>query len=462
MTSLSRSMRAALLPTWAVARRGAVIALSFVLFWFAALPAEAAMKIQRVTSPGGIEAWLVENHDVPLIAMRFGFAGGSAQDPDGKDGLAYFVSGMLDEGAGDMDSTAFQERQEELAVRMEFDATRDAFVGGFQTLTRNRDEAFELLRLALNEPRFDKDAIDRIRKQILIGLKFDMNNPRKVAAREWYRLAFKEHPYSRPVKGEADSISAITRDDFKDYVRRVFARDTLKVAVVGDIDARTLGRILDRVFGSLGAKSDLRPVPEAEPATGPLRKVVEMNVPQSSVQFGQQGIKRKDDDFVPSYVLNYILGGGGFNSRLMEEVREKRGLAYSVYSYLSPYKHAAVYLGSVATENKSVGKSIEVIKAELKRMAKEGPSAEELKNAKQYLTGSYPLRFDTSSKIASQLLWIQIEDLGIDYVDKRNDLIEAVTLEDVKRVAKRLLKSDGLIVTIVGKPAVKTEKPAKG
>lgn len=437
---------------WIHARRGGILALSILVYWLTAITAEASMKIQRVTSPGGIEAWLVENHDVPLIALRFGFSGGAAQDPDGKHGLANFVTGMLNEGAGDMDSLAFQEREEELAVRMEFDATRDAFVGGLQTLTKNRDDAFDLLRLALNEPRFDQDAIERIRKQIVTGLKFDKNNPRKVASREWYRLAFKEHPYSRAVKGEIDSVSQIKQQDFKDYVKRVFAKDTLKVAVVGDIDAKTLGKLLDKVFGSLPDKSDLRPIADVKPAAGPLKKIVEMNVPQSTVQFGHQGIKRKDDDFVPSFILNYILGGGGFNSRLMEEVREKRGLAYSIFSALAPFRHSAVYVGTVATENKSVLKSLEVISGELRRMANEGPTAEELKNAKQYLTGSYPLRFDTSSKIAGQMLWIQIEDLGIDYIEKRNGLIEAVTLDDVKRVAKRLLKSDGLIVTIVGKP----------
>lgn len=440
-------------------RFGAIFTILFAALWMSAMKADAAMNIQRVVSPGGIEAWLVENHDVPLIAMHFGFTGGAAQDPEGKEGLSYFVSGMLNEGAGDLDSTAFQEREEELAVKMDFDTTRDAFVGSFQTLTKNRDEAFDLLRLALNEPRFDPDAVSRIAGQITTGLKFDLNDPRKVASREWFRLAFDGHPYSNPLKGEADTVGAITSADLKDYVRRVFARDTLKVAVVGDIDPETLGRLLDEVFGGLPAKSDLREVAEVKPIDGPVRKVVEMDVPQSVAQFGMQGIKRKDKDFIPAYILNYIIGGGGFNSRLMEEVREKRGLAYSVYSYLSPYDHSAVYVGNVATKNESVGKSLDVIRSVLKRMAEEGPTEEELRNAKQYLTGSYPLRFDTSSKIASQMLWAQIEDLGIDYFDKRNGLIEAVTLEDLKRVAKRLLVDDGLIVTIVGKPAAAEAKP---
>jgi zinc protease len=434
---------------------------AFMLTVASATAVEAKMNIQEVVSPGGIKAWLVESRQVPLIALRFGFTGGAVQDPDGKEGVASFVSGMLDEGAGDLKSVAFQEWQEELAVRMSFDAGRDMFTGNFQTLTRNAKEATELLRLALNKPRFDADAVDRIQKQILTGLKFDMNNPRRVASKEWFKLAFKGHPYARPVKGSMESVARIGAKDLSEFVRKVFTRDTLKIAVVGDINAVTLGPMLDRIFGDLPATSDLKPIAEAKPPAGPQRKVIEMNVPQSVAVFGHGGFKRKDKDFVSSYVLNYILGGGGFNSRLTEEVREKRGLAYSIYSYLSPYRYAAIYAGNVATENKSMALSLEVIEDELRRMADKGPSAEELKNAKQYLTGSYPLRFDTSSKIASQLMWIQIEDLGLDYIDTRNSKIEAVTLKDIRRVAKRLLKADGLIITIVGKPEVAASKPKK-
>ncbi len=423
--------------------------------------AEAKMKILEVTSPGGIKAWLVESRQVPLIAMRFSFAGGAARDPSGKEGLANFVSGMLDEGAGNLSSEKFQERQEELALRMGFDAGRDMFTGSFQTLKSNADDAAELLHLALTKPRFDADAVERIKKQILTALKFDMNDPRKVASRAWFKLAFKDHPYARPVKGTMESVGRITRDDLNDFTAKVLTKASLSVAVVGDIDAKTLGPMLDKIFGKLPQGSDLKPIAEAKPPAGPQRKVIEMNVPQSVAVFGHGGFKRDDKDFVQSYILNYILGGGGFNSRLTEEVREKRGLAYSVYSYLSPYRRAAIYLGNVATENKSMTRSLNVIQSELKRMAEKGPSAEELKNAKQYLTGSYALRFDTSSKIANQLLWIQIENLGKDYIDTRNGLIEAVTLSDIRRVAKRLIKADGLIVTIVGKPSGIETKPEK-
>jgi zinc protease len=433
-------------------RQGSILAAAALVFSTAQAAEGDGMKIERVVSPGGIEAWLVEGHTNPLIAIRFAFRGGASQDDSGKEGLAYFVSAMMDEGAGELNAIAFQERAQELAMRMDFDAGRDVMLGNVQTLTANKDQVFDLVRLAMTKPRFDEDAIERVRAQIVAGLKFDENDPETVASLAWDRLAFQNHPYGRPIKGTIESISAITRDDLKNYARRVFARDKLVISVVGDIDPETLGKALDHLFGDLPLHSELAPVADANPPLGPTREIIEMDVPQSVAQFGHRGIPRKDDDFIPAYVLNYIIGGGGFSSRLMEEVREKRGLAYSVYSNLYPYQHGAVFVGSVATKNEAVGQSLEVIESELKRLAEQGPTAEELENAKSYLTGAYALRFESSSSIANQLLWIRIEDLGIDYVNKRNKLVEAVTLDDIKRVAKRLIEADRLIITIVGKP----------
>lgn len=422
-----------------------------------------AMKIEKVTSPGGIEAWLVKERGIPLIAMQFAFRGGTTQDPKGKEGLAHLLSGMMDEGAGDMSAAAFQERAEELAIRMRFSASRDAFSGSFQTLSENKKQAIEMFRLALNEPRFDANAIERVRRQIIAGLKFDENNPGRVASRAWFEKAFAGHPYARPSKGTEKSVLTITPEDLHQYRKNVFAKDTLKVAVVGDIDAKNLGLMLDKIFGKLPAKAKITPVKEAKLSFKAGQDIIRMDVPQSVARFGHSGFKRHDKDFIPGFVLNYILGGGGFSSRLTEEVREKRGLAYSVYSSLYPLERAALFIGGVATKNTEMAQSIKVIKQEFARMAEKGPTQEELQNAKNYLTGSYALRFDTSNKIASQLLWIQVENLGMDYIEKRNSLIEAVTLKDLKRVAKRLLKVDQLQVTIVGRPneKEKTEKNQK-
>lgn len=429
----------------------ALVAILLFLILSLARPANA-MEIKQVKSPGGIEAWLVESHEVPLIALKFAFAGGCAQDPAGKPGVANFVSGMLDEGAGDLDSAAFQERMEDIAMRMSFEDSRDTFYGSVETLTKNRDAAMQLVKLALTKPRFDQDAIERIRRQLLANLSYELRSPERLAARAWYQVAFPGHAYGMPAKGTDASVRSIDRDDLDGYRKRVFAKSNLKVVAVGDIDEASFAKLLDEVFGDLPDKAQLREVSDTKPGKGGRIEVLHMDVPQSVAVFGMGGLKRKDPDFMAGFVLNHIIGGGGFSAILMEEVREKRGLAYSVYSYLNPMDHTAIYLGSVATKNESIAESLDIIRRELKRIAEDGVSEEDLKNAKSYLTGSYALRFDTNGKIASQLLGMMVEDMGIDYVDKRNALIESLTVEDLKRAAARFLKPDDLIVVVVGKP----------
>jgi len=426
----------------------------------ASQPAQA-MRIQKVVSPGGIEAWLIEDHRVPLITVQFGFDGaGAVQDPPERAGRAHFLSGMLDEGAGDMDAQAFQQRLETLAIKLSFDAGRDHFTGRLQTLTGNKDEAVRLLRLALTEPRFDDDAIARIRGQILTDLKFEAQEPGEVATREWFAAAFGDHPYARPPKGTVESIERVGAPDLRALMAAAMARSNLKIGVVGDITADQLAPMLDEMFAGLPEKASIEPVPEADISVRPEPEVVQMDVPQSVARFGLPAYKRHHEDFYAAYVLNYIIGGGGFASRLMEEVREKRGLAYSVFSYLYPLDAAGVMIGGVATKNAAVRQSMDVIRGVLANIAANGVSEEDLRSAKQYLTGSYALRFDTSKKIAQQLLAVQLDELSSDYFDKRNSYIEAVTQADIKRVAEDLLKPEGMLTVIVGDPAPVAEEAA--
>jgi zinc protease len=460
MLSLSRAVAVLVRPA---ARTNIAFALSALalLFTTSVSHPAAAMNIQQIKSPGGISAWLVEEHSVPLISLRYAFDGGNSQDPPGKEGLANFITAMMDEGAGDIKSEDYQERMEDIAMRMSYDDSKDSLYGSFETLSANRDKAVELLKLSVQHPRFDTDAVERIRQQLLANLIYADKDPEKVAMREWYAQAFAGHPYARSSNGTMDSVSKITRDDLVDFHKRTFARDDVKIVAVGDITAAELGKMIDEVFGGLPAKADLLPVSKTEPAKGGSQKIVEMGVPQSVAVFGLGAMPRKDPDFLTAFVVNHILGGGGFSAKLMEEVREKRGLAYSVYTYIQPYQHTSILVGSVATKNASMSESLSIIRSELKKMAENGPSADDLQAAKDYLTGSYALRFDTNSKIASQLLGLMQEGFGPDYVETRNKLINAVTIEDAKRVAARLLKADDLVVTIVGKPTgMKSASPA--
>ena len=410
-----------------------------------------ATKIERVVSPGGIEAWLVQDKTVPLISIDFAFYGGATQDPAEKAGVANMVAALLDEGAGELDSKAFHERLEEKAIQLGFNAGRDHFRGWLRTLVENREQAFELLRLALTAARFDAEEVERSRAQVIARLTRETTSPNDISGKRWWSTAFPGHPYGRPVSGTLESVPGITVADLKDYTRRVFARNKLKIAVVGDIDAASTGALLDRVFGALAPAAQLAPVNAAQLEGLGRRIVIELDVPQAVVTFGGPGIARKDPDFMAAYIVNHILGGGSFSSRLYREVREKRGLAYSVYSQLVWLDHAAMLMGGTGTRAERAGETIELIEQEIRRLAETGPTDEELAQSKSYLKGSYALGFDTSSKIAGQLVQIQLDDLGIDYIDRRGAMIDAVGIDDVRRVAKRLLDG-GLLVTVVGRP----------
>jgi zinc protease len=433
-------------------RRCAAIAVTIAGLFAVSTPAQA-IDVQEITSPGGIKAWLVEDHSIPLISLSLAFRGGSVLDPQGKEGTASLLAGLLDEGAGDLDSAAFQQRLNELSIDWRFSAGMDEFGGSIRTLTEYRDQAFDLLRLGLTQARFDADPVERIRGQLLSVVAGDISDPGSIANRAWWLLGYPGHPYSRQTDGTEAGLKAVTADDLRAYVKRVFARENLIVGVVGDITAADLGTLLDKTFGALPEKADLPDVAEASPADGGTTIVVDRDIPQSVVLFGHDGVKRHDPDFFAAYVMNYILGGGGFSSRLTEEVREKRGLAYSIATDLVTLDHTGIIMGSVATKNESAGETLDILRREWSRLAVDGPTAEEIADAKSYITGSYALRFSSSQRIADILVAVQEEGFGSDYFVMRNSYVEAVTADDVKRVAKRLLDPAKLLVVVVGKPA---------
>lgn len=414
-----------------------------------------ALTIEKVTSSSGIEAWLVEDHKNPIIAADFSFDTGGATDPVGKEGLATMVSGLLDEGAGDLDAQAFQGKLEDLAVGLTFAADDDTFSGRVKTLTDNRDEAFKLLHLALTKPRFDADAVARVRGQMLVGLQQQEQDPQALAGRAFAAAIFPNHPYGR-LSTEA-TLKAIAEGDLKGWIGGHLSRGKLVVSVVGDITPAQLSALLDQTFADLPAKTDLAPIPEAAiPAKGSL-KIIKKQIPQSVVNFGEQGVKRDDPDWYTAYVMNYILGGGSFSSRLMTEVRVKRGLAYGAYTGLEPYEHGGLVVGEVATRNEKAGESLKVIKDELRKMGSADVSVPELAQAKTYLNGSFPLQMDSTTAIAALLTVVQRDHLGIDYFDRRPTLINKVGAEDIRRVAGKLLDPDKLTVVIVGDPKGMTE-----
>jgi zinc protease len=412
-----------------------------------------AVSIQEVKSPGGIVAWLVEDHSLPVVTIDVAFRGGAALDPADKLGLASLTTDLLDEGAGELDSTAFHGRLEDLATRLSFDAGEDATSVSMRTVTANLAPSFDLLRLSLTAPRFEPAAVARVKSQVLASLAHDEHQPRLIADRYWRTAEFGRHPYARRVRGTAETLGHIGADDLHGFVRDRFAKDVMIVAVVGDIAPDALKALLDRTLGGLAAAAAPAAVPPLDMRAKGELLLARLEIPQSVVAFGQPGVKRDDPDWYAAYLVNQILGGGGFSARLTEEVREKRGLAYSVYSGLMPMQAGGAIIGSVATENARVAQSIDIIRAEWKRMREDGPTAKELADAKTYMTGSFPLSLDSTGRIAATLVQMQRDRLGIDYLDRRDGLINGVSLDDAKRVAHRLLDPDALTFVVVGAPA---------
>jgi zinc protease len=423
-----------------------------VLAALALLAAPAhAVEIEEVTSPGGIEAWLVEEPSLPFVALELRFMGGAALDRPEAEGAVNLMAATLEEGAGDLDAEGFAAAREALAARYGFDAGYDSVSVSAQFLTENRADAVALLRDALVEPRFEEAAVERVRAQVLSGIRSDATDPDAIAGETAARLAFGDHPYGAPVEGTAESVAALTPDDLRDAHARSLARDRVVVAAVGDIDAETLGQVLDTLLGDLPEEGAPPPGP-AEVALDGQVEVVPLDSPQSVILFGHEGIMRDDPDYIAAYVLNEILGGSGFDGRLMEEVRVARGLTYGIYSHLGPRQLAATYQGRVATANATAGEVVEAVREEWRRMAEEGPTETEIEEAVTYLTGAYPLRFDGNARIADILVGMQITGLDPSYVEERNDLVRALTREDLARVAERVLKPEALSFVVVGRP----------
>lgn len=414
-----------------------------------ALPVRAEIAIQSVTSPGGIKAWLVEDHSIPFVALELRFQGGNSLDLPGKRGAVNLMTATLEEGAGAMDSQGFAAARDSLAAQIGFSSDSDGVSVSSQFLTENRDAGVTLLREALVNPRFDEDAVERVKGQVLANLRAGAEDPGTIAGDLLAARTYGSHPYGSNGDGTIDSVTALTRDDVVTAWKGAIARDRVFVAAAGDISPEDLGKLLDRLLGDLPATG--APLPGKADVTlkgGLMLKPYPG--PQSVVLFGQGGIRFDDPDYFAAVLLNEILGGGRFSARLMTEVREKRGLTYGIGTGLASYDHAETLVGQFQASNDKVAEAIKVVRDEWAKIVAEGVTAEELDPAKTYMTGAYPLRFDGNGTIASILVGMQIMGLPTDYPRTRNQRVEAVTLEDVKRVAARLIKPDDLFFVVVG------------
>ena len=423
--------------------------ISLTLFLLCALPANAEIAIQQVTSPHGIKAWLVEEHGIPFTALEIHFLGGTSLDPTGKRGAVNLMTGLIEEGAGTLDSQGFAAARDGLAAEYHFSSDQDGVDVSSRFLSENRDQALDLLHTALTKPRFDPDAIERVRGQVLAGLASDAKDPGAIGGKILRKRAYGDHPYGTVGDGTADSVKALTRDDILAVFHGSVARDRIYVAAAGDISAAQLGPMLDKLLGDLPATGTPQPGRAEISLKGGVAQQ-DFPGPQSSISFYQGGIRFEDPDYFAATLLNEILGGNGFSSRLMDQVREKRGLTYGIGTSLAASDHAEMLTGSLDTANDKAADAITVIRQVWADTAANGVTQKELDDTKTFMTGAYPLRFDGNGHIASILVGMQILGLPADYPATRNQKVEAVTLSDINRVAKKLLTPDKLFFVVVG------------
>lgn len=427
-----------------------MLRLSLLLLAFAT-PIFAEVPIQQVTSPQGLRAWLVEDHGIPFTALQIRFTGGTSLDAQGKRGAVNLMTALIEEGAADLDAQGFAAARDGLAASFQFSSNADGISVSAKFLTENRDKAVALLTDALSKPRFDQDAIDRVRAQVLAGIEADAKDPSSIAARLESARQFGDHPYGTDESGTADSVNALTKDDILTAHAGALARDRVTIAAAGDISPDQLGAILDQILGALPQTG--APLPERATLIekGGIT-VQDFPSPQSVVLFGHGGIRVDDPDFMAASIVNEIFGGARFTARLMTEVRDKRGLTYGIGTGLASMQYGELLSGQFQAANEKVAEAIEVVRAEWAKIALAGITETELEATKTYMIGAYPLRFDGNSTIASILVGMQVNGFPIDYPKTRNDKLRAITLDDVNRVAKRLFQPEDLHFTVVGQP----------
>ena len=424
-----------------------------VYFSWRAQASERFLPIAEITTPKGISVWLVEDHALPIISMKFMFIdSGTANDPADKQGLARLLSNTMDEGAGELDAQEFQKALSDHSITLYFTATRDAFGGEMKTLSRHKGKAFDLLALSLNEPRFDEEAIDRMRAANLSRIKSSLSEPDWMAARLINDRAFENHPYGMNSGGTIRGLQSIKAEDLRGFKSKFLTRDRLIVAIAGDITKGEAVKAIDSVFASLPEKGPAPAVQDTIPSNPGKKYLFKSDIPQTFIEIAMPSFDVRDQDYHALQVMNYILGGAGFGSRLMDEAREKAGLTYGIYSSLQEFRHADILSISTSTKNEAAGQMLSVIRGEMEKLAQGGVSAQELSDAKSYITGSMPLSLTSTDTIADMMISMRMRGLSSDYLDNFAANIKAVTAEDVQRVAARILKPETMTIALVGQP----------
>lgn len=440
-----------------------ILAFLFVLaivgfLLFCGLQAKATNKdkfldIQNITTKDGISVWLVEDHTLPIIALTFMFKdSGSSLDPQEKQGLARMASNVMDEGAGDLDSQNFQKSLSDHSIKLKFDANRDNFGGEVVTLSRHKEKAFDLLSMAINGPRFDEEPLGRMRDANISRIKSSLAEPDWIAARIMNDKAFENNPYAKNSGGTISGLKNISRDDLIAFKKENLTKDKLIITASGDITPQELSNAIDKIFGELPKSNNKMALKNAVLSNPSKIFLYKKDIPQTFFEVLLPTFDDNHPDHYALQVLNYIYGGAGFGSRLMETAREKRGLTYGIYSNLLSFDYAYGLSISTSTKNESAHEMLSIIKEEMLKLQSTPVSQKQLDDAKSYITGSMPLALKSTKDIAQILLGLKNKEKPIDYLDTYSEKINAVTIDDIQRVAKDILKPENMVVVLVGNP----------
>lgn len=412
-----------------------------------------AEDIKDVESKSGIHGYLIEDRSNPLISLAIGFKAGWAYEPKGKEGITDFLDAMLTEGAATLDASAFQRELADNGIDLSIDVDADDFNVTMTFLTEEKDHALTLLGAALSEPRFDKESMIRVRRQLLASQAQDKNDPDRLSSKALQRLLYPDHPYGKAHDFSKASLNAIAAEDLRQFLKRFFTRDRITIAAAGDLSQSEFTQLMDRLLNNLPEKSSVPPLLRIRPSIRGGIALIKRDLPQSVIAFAQPGIALDDPDFYAAYLMNYILGAGGFESRLMKEIRVKRGLSYGIDTDLVNRDASDFLFGNVQTKKESTSQTIDLIKEIWKDLHDHGLTQEELEAARTYVLGYYPQNFATLESSARILLSLQQNHLGKEYPELRQEKFKAVRLEDVNRVAHDLLTPDQLLFVITGNPS---------
>lgn len=414
--------------------------------------AKAGVAIQNWTTANGARVYFVQAPELPIVDVRVVFDAGSAKD-GGKGGVAQLTNGLLGTGAGELNADQIAERFESVGANFGNNAQRDMAVLSLRSLTTDRallDPALDTLALVLTQPTFPAADFERERRRMLIALRAEQESPEAIAQKAFFKAIYGDHPYASPTLGSEETVKALGRDDVVNFYKGYYVARNAVVAIVGAIDRKGAEQIAERIVGNLPEGSAAPLAPPVKPLAQAKENHINFPSEQTHVLMGQPGVTREDPDYFPLYVGNHVLGGSGLVSRISEEVREKRGLSYSAYSYFAPMRAQGPFIAGLQTRNNQAEQALSVLREVLRDFIRKGPSSAELTAAKKNITGGFPLRLDSNSKIVENLAMIGFYRLPLDYLDTFNQKVEAVTVQQVQDAFKRRVDPDHMATVMVG------------